>query len=1813
MWNPRRVRCADQIERQSAQPGSRQRAPRGPHSGPSRRRPRRGILLLVCLSMLALFSVSIITYVIAARLYMRGSGIISKTEQFGNPPQQIAERAVRDVLRGSRDPRSPFRFGSLLEDLYGNDYAYGELAGPWNNAAQPLQATGFQIINLAVQSQAGPPAWLPANTPRNRWQLSSLPSYYDGAVLTFTTGPAAGRSTRILRYNPANGGTPAHLFVQAFDRDAIPSVVTPGDNRPPRFLINGRANNGAGMGYNPNSGLLDYVNQTVNKPQALLPRYTAADTLQYEQFLLNYLNNASGPTGPVSLSLADEGYDAVDHQNMFLAMHVPTPGNPSAAAIHERTPLSGSYVPVPSMHRPDLIRYWALQFSPNGDPKNIPPAIMQRISFRPVNQSPRFLAMNPAFNPQNPSYDPNNPNQYPVYDPTWSRRVDNSNPALPIPAAPPWDVDNDGDGLTDSVWIDMGYPVQTGPDGRTYKPLVAILCTDLDGRLNLNAHGSLAQSEQTYQNATLALPNNPNFARAAGVPTMVTTFGLGFGPADVNLGILFANSNEYRALFQGVPNALAPTSAGVGVYVPGRYGELGINLPPGMNGPQAGVAGVGSLLRTARWGHYPHRRNNVDYCFADFVSDVSSCGSVADLWGTGFVGLDFRGHPLYRGAGGWDYSGVAHWTNPQDFNLTRNNPYQIDLSRPAARASSSLATAGAWSSPLDAPFTIYELERLLRSTDRDAAALPNRIAQLAPTAFYGTGPLQAAARHMVTTDSWDLPSFAIQTLPELAAYLPGKQALTLLDVLYARMRAANPTNFKPGTVPYAIGFYFAPEVLLGQKFNLNRPFGDGVDSNNNGVVDEPIATEVNNDFVPVVNPNQSGGYPYRHNNGQILGPKDNVADNTQKLFARQIYARQLYVLAMMVCDTINGQLPATSVNAAVGSPQSRTARALAQWAVNVVDFYDRDSAMTYFEYDPLPFTDENGDGHPWDVDGRPDPVAGVNSGAVLERSRNEVWGCERPELLITETLATHDRRTRDTKGAGQGYMSPQGPTDKDPHTDQMRRPQGNLLIELYNPQSPSEAPSRDLYIDAGQNGNTDLLNDGPRNNYALNLAAAVPGVNKGVSPVWRLVIPNYRASALTAPTGSLHLLPAEIERVAYFVMKQQSVQDGLPANARRFFLASDPSTVRLLPGHYAVVTPSPTSSAPTNNRIYMGKRRDINVQSTTNYPGHFDILIAPGTVDRVKSTTLGAAVGVAQRKPAVPVQIAPLYLDNAGALASSEQTATRKLRFSISEPTKGYELGPDQERRDDEKFFTSVQDAPFDGYGGNKVNDILFATSNPGQPIDDPLRNRDSQPFRRVHLQRLANPLLPFDPTNPLANPYITVDSMVVDLAVYSSEDDSAHPDDQGKADVKVDVRRRGTLQMVGNPNVWNSISTAPSGGSLAAPVPNQSMGYLNSTYGQPSSAPWPYRGDPTAGGQPTPFPWFPWNNRPFASQMELLLVPRGNPASMLTQHSVRGLANFNPYAGNNNQQAEFTHLLGFFDSAADGTPPVHLYRLLEFTHAPSRFSGTDTILDGQTFANNPVGGEADALHLRPPFNLLSRYREPGRINLNTIFSIETWRALLGAPPVGRSPATDQWVQASWAELVSSRRGYAAGAPSNDPTLFNTANNGGALPSYTSNPFRSYAGGYLGVGVMKPGIESTLLRSTALGNKSPFQSDGNPLLSPRSTTGGQALEAPYRSSLKNPYFRYQGHQRLGSLATTRSNVFAVWLTVGYFEATRDGVPNDPQAYPDGYWLGAELGSDSGQVTRNRAFYIIDRTQMAAFEPGEDHNTEQTILVRRLIE
>jgi hypothetical protein len=136
----------------------------------------------------------------------------------------------------------------------------------------------------------------------------------------------------------------------------------------------------------------------------------------------------------------------------------------------------------------------------------------------------------------------------------------------------------------------------------------------------------------------------------------------------------------------------------------------------------------------------------------------------------------------------------------------------------------------------------------------------------------------------------------------------------------------------------------------------------------------------------------------------------------------------------------------------------------------------------------------------------------------------------------------------------------------------------------------------------------------------------------------------------------------------------------------------------------------------------------------------------------------------------------------------------------------------------------------------------------------------------------------------------------------------------------------------------------------------------------------------------------------------------------------------------------------------------------------------------------------------------------------------------------------------------------------------------------------------------------------------------------------ETARTSYMDGDRNPYMSYQPLTRLGNLVTNRSNVFAVWITVGYFEMERAPSWSDPmvqqrfggdgnatsaatiaaldiynRVYPEGYMLGREIGSDTGDIQRHRAFYIIDRTEEVGFKPGEDLNIEKMIRLRRRIE
>jgi hypothetical protein len=97
---------------------------------------------------------------------------------------------------------------------------------------------------------------------------------------------------------------------------------------------------------------------------------------------------------------------------------------------------------------------------------------------------------------------------------------------------------------------------------------------------------------------------------------------------------------------------------------------------------------------------------------------------------------------------------------------------------------------------------------------------------------------------------------------------------------------------------------------------------------------------------------------------------------------------------------------------------------------------------------------------------------------------------------------------------------------------------------------------------------------------------------------------------------------------------------------------------------------------------------------------------------------------------------------------------------------------------------------------------------------------------------------------------------------------------------------------------------------------------------------------------------------------------------------------------------------------------------------------------------------------------------------------------------------------------------------------------------------------------------------------------------------------PATDPARSPFFRYRTINKLANTVTTRSNVFAVWITVGYFEA------NDPYASP--LTPGPEVGYDTGNTIRHKAFYIIDRSIPVGFQSGQDHNARDCVVLERMV-
>jgi hypothetical protein len=86
--------------------------------------------------------------------------------------------------------------------------------------------------------------------------------------------------------------------------------------------------------------------------------------------------------------------------------------------------------------------------------------------------------------------------------------------------------------------------------------------------------------------------------------------------------------------------------------------------------------------------------------------------------------------------------------------------------------------------------------------------------------------------------------------------------------------------------------------------------------------------------------------------------------------------------------------------------------------------------------------------------------------------------------------------------------------------------------------------------------------------------------------------------------------------------------------------------------------------------------------------------------------------------------------------------------------------------------------------------------------------------------------------------------------------------------------------------------------------------------------------------------------------------------------------------------------------------------------------------------------------------------------------------------------------------------------------------------------------------------------------------------------------------------------RLGNTTTNRSNVYAIWVTLGKFEVQPVAVS---PSNPDGYKLVAPVLDDTGKQVVTRGFYIFDRSIPMGCQRGQDLNSERGILLERVLQ
>lgn len=512
---------------------------------------RRGVVLVLILGMLALLALIGVTFASIAGQAQTHNRKFAES-LLVPAPEEMFDYALSQLINDTTNPLSALHGHGLLRDMYGNDAAS-------NGVSTNLADGSYLLINQVILNANGS-YQVSTNIPA-RGANTNSPSYDFNPI---------GWTLRIPSYtDTTNVFHVARTFeIQAADDSGGYFVfqLAPGAN-----AVRDNANGFIAQPFTGAQFTLDSRGRNAfngTGVESIAAAYAASgDPIAPLLRLPNFLYNQLSTTPPLPAldlgSLAmDEDYDACDLENMFLALQ-------SA---------DGS-VMIPSFHRPGIMRFQTdtagnILLDDWRNVNNLDATIdPDSALLRDRKMRARFLRPRLVDHPTSglkdlvPVGHPRNPNPY---DPT-TQPVDFAR----VEGTLEYDVDNDGDGKTDSVWVDLGFPARRDASGRLYKPMFAFMILGTNGRMPLNTSGNL-QARTLLTLGPDGLPNSGDEAGAAAytypiwdhtshqgftVNEINPKYGLqngGGGPQFDDAGVA-VNTTQLRNLLAGT-KALDPTT-----------------------------------------------------------------------------------------------------------------------------------------------------------------------------------------------------------------------------------------------------------------------------------------------------------------------------------------------------------------------------------------------------------------------------------------------------------------------------------------------------------------------------------------------------------------------------------------------------------------------------------------------------------------------------------------------------------------------------------------------------------------------------------------------------------------------------------------------------------------------------------------------------------------------------------------------------------------------------------------------------------------------------------------------------------------------------------------------------------------------------------------------------------------------------------------------------------------------------------------------------------------------------------------------------